>query len=60
MMDFTLENEECFFCGDSVNVETTAPDGYCHDSDDVTCMGCGEKGFVIADEETFSIHWYNN
>ena len=35
------EFTECLECGDTVEVDTEAPEGYVNDGDELICVNCG-------------------
>ena len=46
-----IDWDDCPRCGDSVQVLTTADEGYCYDGDHVRCMGCGFRSGMSVDVE---------
>ena len=53
-----IKNESCISCGDDVEADTTATGEYFYDGDNCRCVGCGEKGHISCDEDSFAIEWW--
>ena len=52
-----LDFDECFACGDDVEVFTDAPEGLVGDSDEVRCVVCHYPGWISVCDEDAYVGW---